>query len=106
MPFEDLLGSINTSTVNDILVEYLYLSRLESWTNAQEERYGSILELALENSSIDLLIGEMDHILAHESKDIDIEKIKDYQAFLRERLGTQTLEGTCSINRNLVSNKC
>lgn len=88
----DVLEKISNPRIAVLVAEYKDLSRLPSLSKANELRLAEILELSISDEVLDFAISEVEHIIGHEFDVLDMKKIGDDQALLRERIGTDIPE--------------
>ena len=88
----DILEKVSDPQTISLLYEYVTLAKLPELNNSQSERCEKILLLAEKNEHIDFLINEVEHLIGHELGLLDTKMIKNSQALLRERLGTDIPE--------------
>ncbi len=72
----------------NIILEYLYLARLNSLSEKQTQRISDILEIAQQDSKIDFWLTEADQFIGHKLNLINEHEYKNLQAKLREYLVT------------------
>lgn len=84
----DILEKLSNSRIAGLVSEYKDLSRLPSLSKANESRLEEILDLSISDEVLDFALSETEHIMGHEFDFIDMKKIGDSQALLRERIGT------------------
>jgi len=70
-----------------LVLEYARLAILPHLTDIEADRLGEILEVAIEDSVLDFLLTEIDHIICHRLgllSENDRESYEDQQAMMRE----------------------
>ena len=95
---DDIIEALKDDHVYETIRDYAFLSRLNTLSDEQSNRYATILSEAIENNTLDFLINEVEHVISHELGFIDMEGTKNDQALLREYLGLDTDRVNASIH--------
>lgn len=70
----------------DILLEYRQLALQPTMTEPEQDRMGEILAIAVDDSTLNFWITEIDHLIAHHLGLIDPDLIEQQQAHLRQAI--------------------
>lgn len=100
------ISRITIDSITEALaLEYAQLAMLERMNDTEGERYEEILSHAEENEKLDLIINEIDHLLAHEDNCIDLKEIDEAAAILIEYAGTEVPQRISKDTQNVAGEK-
>ncbi|MEA5567501.1 hypothetical protein [Anabaena sp. UHCC 0399] len=84
-----------------LIIEYLYLARLNSLSEQQTQRISDILEIAQQDPKIDFWLTEADQFIGQQLNLINEYEYKNLQAKLREYLVTDCNNLSQTTSRKL-----